>query len=460
MPGIDALSPTEPESTEPESAAGYDATWPGTMLVSAGFLLLLAAALSVPFVMTAPSLTEAILFLPALALGVVATRWTFGGRPAYEPGRVRPYMFVPAFGAATVGVLGTILSASGLGLGLPSLVSIAISAALSAAVLVSAAAARSFELRYLEASRRVFLVARDDQVRDVRREARRVGGIAVVGALDPRTAATQPTDILTRLDATRATLLVLSSGAAADVNVCAAAAQFNRQSGRVRELNRFYERHFRKVPLGELTPSWFLFDIAEIHKPLLYRAGKRALESLVAAVTLVLLAPVLLLIAVAVALTSRGPVFFRQQRVGLNDRPFTLLKFRTMHEAAPGTPADWAGNQSHRVTQVGAVLRRWRLDELPQLWNVGVGHMSLVGPRPEQVALVERLEEEIPYYRARHCVRPGLTGWAQVNFGYGGSAAGTVEKLQYDFFYVRNQGFRLDVLTIVMTARAVLRGLE
>ena len=227
----------------------------------------------------------------------------------------------------------------------------------------------------------------------------------------------------------------------------------------MRDLNSFYGFHFRKVPLSELTPSWFLFDVAEIHRPRLYLAFKRMAELTLAGLGLIVTAPLMLLAALAIKLEDpSGPVLFRQQRVGRDDHPFGMLKLRTMRAAAPDAEAGWAGAEQSRITRVGRVLRRWRLDEVPQLANVLLGQLSLVGPRPEQVGIVERLEAEIEFYSARHRVRPGLTGWAQVNHGYGGSSRGTLEKLQFDFYYVRNQSLRLDLLVIVMTLRAVLRG--
>ena len=145
--------------------------------------------------------------------------------------------------------------------------------------------------------------------------------------------------------------------------------------------------------------------------------------------------------------------------MGKHGFPFLLTKFRTM-SLAPSSPseAEWATAHPWRVTRVGAFMRRFRLDELPQLWNVVCGQLSLVGPRPEQPHIVERLSESIDFYRSRLCVRPGLTGWAQVNYGYGGSLRGNVEKLQYDFFYIKRQNLRLDLMILAATVRTVLRG--
>jgi lipopolysaccharide/colanic/teichoic acid biosynthesis glycosyltransferase len=225
---------------------------------------------------------------------------------------------------------------------------------------------------------------------------------------------------------------------------------------RVRLLNDFYERQFAKVPVTELSAAWFLFDVADIHQARMYGGVKRLLEAAVALVLMALCLPLLAAAAVAVRLSGPGPVFFRQERVGKDGRRISLTKFRTMTMAAhdPG----WATQHVARITPVGRFLRRHRLDEMPQLWHVVKGDLSLVGPRPEQPELVERLSESIEFYPARHWVRPGLTGWAQVNHGYGGSVAATTEKLQYDFFYIRHQSLRLDLLILAATVRTILAG--
>jgi lipopolysaccharide/colanic/teichoic acid biosynthesis glycosyltransferase len=334
----------------------------------------------------------------------------------------------------------------------------------------------------------VFLIGSADQYDDVAREVRRQTDVSLVGFASVSTSTSTETEtgagtgtgagagagaqagaarlggpgeidaLAARVAGAGATMLVLSSEATRSDAFCAVAARVRLRGCRVRDLTSFYERHFRKEPLSELTPSWFLFDVAEIHRPRLYGLCKRTCEFLLAAAGLIVLAPVLLAIAGAVKLSSRGPVLFRQLRVGQGDEPFTLLKFRTMRCCAPGSGAAWAGDEQARITRVGRVLRRGRLDELPQLWNVVLGQLSLVGPRPEQVDLVRLLEADIEYYRARHCVRPGMTGWAQINYGYGGSRDGTLEKLQYDFYYVKRQSLRLDLLILASTARAVFAG--
>jgi lipopolysaccharide/colanic/teichoic acid biosynthesis glycosyltransferase len=177
-----------------------------------------------------------------------------------------------------------------------------------------------------------------------------------------------------------------------------------------------------------------------------------------AAILLLIALPLIGLLMLVVRVTSPGPAIFRQTRVGKDGSRFTLVKLRTM-TVADRAPADesasWATDEGHRITRLGSVLRRYRVDELPQLWNVLRGELALVGPRPEQVPIVELLEREIPFYAARHTVRPGLTGWAQVNLGYSGSLEGARAKLQRDLYYVKHRGLRLDLLILWLTLKAV-----
>jgi exopolysaccharide biosynthesis polyprenyl glycosylphosphotransferase len=171
----------------------------------------------------------------------------------------------------------------------------------------------------------------------------------------------------------------------------------------------------------------------------------------------VLGAPIMLLVSAAVSLTSPGPVLYRQERVGLRGHIFRVIKFRSMRQdAEKATGAVWATKDDRRVTPIGGFLRRTRLDELPQLWNVLRGDMSFVGPRPERPEFVSSLTEEIPFYGQRHSVRPGLTGWAQVRYTYGASLEDAMEKLQYDLYYIKNMSIALDLFIIANTVKTVL----
>jgi exopolysaccharide biosynthesis polyprenyl glycosylphosphotransferase len=186
------------------------------------------------------------------------------------------------------------------------------------------------------------------------------------------------------------------------------------------------------------------------------RRLKRFEDVCLSLVVLVLTAPLMLLVALAVKLTSRGPIFYRQKRVGKNEELFELVKFRSMEVDGGDRQARWAHVNDVRVTPVGRWLRRFHLDELPQVYNVLRGDMSFIGPRPEQPEFVELLKS-IPYYSLRHCVSPGLTGWAQVNYGYAGCLDSSKEKLQYDLYYVKNLSFALDLLIVLRTIRVLFR---
>jgi len=171
------------------------------------------------------------------------------------------------------------------------------------------------------------------------------------------------------------------------------------------------------------------------------------------------LLPLILLIALAIKASSPGPVLYRQKRVGRNDVVFTCYKFRSMRpDAEADTGPAWTEDDDPRITPVGRILRKIRLDEIPQLWNVLKGDMALVGPRPERPEFVEWLKQEIPYYNLRHVIRPGITGWAQVNYKYGSSVEDAREKLKYDLFYIKNMSFGLDLVTLLKTTKVVFRG--
>jgi sugar transferase (PEP-CTERM system associated) len=217
-----------------------------------------------------------------------------------------------------------------------------------------------------------------------------------------------------------------------------------------------YEELTGKIAVENLRPSWLIFS-SGFRKSRLLHTGKRLTDIGAALVGLALGAPLMGLVAVAVRLTSPGSVLYRQERVGQHGRVFTVVKFRSMRkDAEAGTGAVWAATNDSRVTPIGRFLRRSRLDELPQLWNVLKGDMSLVGPRPERPEFVRQLTEQIPFYGQRHVVRPGLTGWAQVRYTYGSSVEDALEKLQYDLFYIKNLSLPLDLFIIFSTIKTVI----
>ena len=217
-----------------------------------------------------------------------------------------------------------------------------------------------------------------------------------------------------------------------------------------------YEEYTGKIAVEHLRPSWLIFSSGFQKSPGL-KAVKRSFDVLAASVALTLGLPLMAIIAVVLKVTSSGPVLYHQRRVGLNGQIFTVHKFRSMRlDAEAATGAIWARPNDERVTRVGRFLRRTRLDEMPQLWNVLIGEMSLVGPRPERPEFVEALTRQIPFYGERHTIQPGLTGWAQVRYTYGASVEDALEKLQYDLFYVKNLTFTLDLLIVFNTIKTVL----
>ena len=218
-----------------------------------------------------------------------------------------------------------------------------------------------------------------------------------------------------------------------------------------------YEEYTGKIAVENLRPSWFIFSDG-FRKTRFLAASKRLLDIICASVLLVLTAPLMLIVALAVRRTSNGPALYHQQRVGLNGRVFTVHKFRSMRvDAEAATGAVWASKAGDpRVTSIGNALRRARIDELPQLWNVLKGDMSFVGPRPERPEFVAGLTEKIRFYGQRHVVRPGLTGWAQVCYTYGATEEDALQKLQYDLYYIKNLSIALDVYIIIETIKTVV----
>ena len=221
--------------------------------------------------------------------------------------------------------------------------------------------------------------------------------------------------------------------------------------------HRLYEMECGRLSVDELKPSFLIFSSGFKRKPVVMIL-KRIGELLVALLGLVVLAPLLGLIALLIKMDSSGPVLYRQTRVGLHGYPYVLLKFRSMRSDAEVEGIQWATVGDTRVTKIGAWLRKLRLDELPQLWNVVKGNMSLVGPRPERPHFVQDLRKRIPYYDLRHTVRPGVTGWAQIRFQYAGSIEDSHIKLQYDLYYVKNLSLWLDLRILCRTMGVLWRG--
>jgi sugar transferase (PEP-CTERM system associated) len=251
-------------------------------------------------------------------------------------------------------------------------------------------------------------------------------------------------------------------------------AQVDRRSGKlpVRELLRckvahihiqegftFYEKVKRKIAINEyLKPSWFVFQEG-FFQISIHKAIKRLQGVIASFILLTIISPILVVVAILIKLESPGPVFFRQERVGRDGKTFNLLKFRSMRNDAEAVNGPtFATKNDPRITRVGKIIRKIRLDEVPQFINIFKGDMDMVDPRPERPYFVKQLEELVPYYDLRHTVRPGLTGWAQVNYPYGDDFKDSQEKLHYDLYYVKHLSWFLDLLIIFMTAKEVFFG--
>ena len=227
---------------------------------------------------------------------------------------------------------------------------------------------------------------------------------------------------------------------------------------KVFDINTHFEKTLGQIRIDYVNAGWLIFGDG-FNQGAMRTFVKRVFDIVCASVLIVVSAPVMLVTGLLIALESRGPVLYRQQRTGLNGKPFNVTKFRSMRADAEkdGKPR-WATTNDERVTRVGQVIRRLRIDELPQLFNVLKGEMSLVGPRPERPYFVEQLTQEIPYFAVRHSVKPGVTGWAQVRYQYGSTIEDSQEKLQYDLYYVKNHTLFLDMVVLFETVGVVLTG--
>lgn len=257
--------------------------------------------------------------------------------------------------------------------------------------------------------------------------------------------------------AERATVLVLSGAAQADERIIEQAASLHERGLRVRTQSLFYEEWLGKIPVADLGRVSLFFDIGEVHR-LRFGRVKRIVDMGAGAVGLLVLGLAIPVVLVGNLVGNKGPLFYAQERVGRAGSVFRILKFRTMRDDA-SAPTDWTAEDDPRITPFGRVLRRSHLDELPQVWNIVRGDLSMVGPRPEQPRYVAELVEKLPFYDLRHIVRPGLTGWAQVKYGYAGDERDALEKLQYDFHYLRRQSLAFDLKIVGRTTRSIL-GIE
>ena len=279
----------------------------------------------------------------------------------------------------------------------------------------------------------------------------------LVGNLEPAAASPIGHDrpLVELVLAEQASLVVLDRDALAVDAVVSEAAALHEAGLRVRTLVQFYEEWLGKLPVGELERASLFFDIGEIHR-VRYARIKRLVDLVLGIIGLVPFLLAVPVVALVNLFANRGPLFYRQERVGRDGEHFEILKFRTMRsgpDVAPGT--DWTAVDDPRITSFGRVLRSTHLDELPQVVNIVKGELSVVGPRPEQPRYVAELSSSLPFYGMRHLVRPGLTGWAQVKYGYAGDEDDALEKLQYEFFYLRHQSLRFDLRVVGRTVRSV-----
>jgi len=219
----------------------------------------------------------------------------------------------------------------------------------------------------------------------------------------------------------------------------------------------FCEMLYGKLRVEFTHPAWLIYSEG-FKKSVIQRFVKRLVDLIVSSMMLIALLPVMVFVAILIKLDSEGPVFFSQSRLGRKRKPYRIYKFRSMVDKAEKDGPVWAQNDDCRVTKVGMFIRKWRIDEIPQIWNVLKGDMSFVGPRPERDFFVKKLEEQIPYYSIRFTVKPGITGWAQISYGYSGSIEEAKEKLNYELFYIKNMSILMDFLIIARTIKTVIFG--
>jgi len=379
--------------------------------------------------------------------------------------RSRRSAWVAATGAAVVGAM--VISVAQLLVGsalLPRSVVLGTALVVVPWGALSAAAARDAFVRVRDRDR-VVLVASADDVdalavelgRAPERPASLVAALTVAEARPTEAPVLPPVlPLVQEAVRTDATVVVLGRDAQSDEGVVMQAAQLHERGVRVRTLSMFYEQWLGKLPMSELERVSLLFDIGEVHAPR-YARIKRLVDVVLAACAMPVFVAFMPVVAVGNRFGNRGSLFFRQPRTGRHGRVFQILKFRTMTPSGDGA-GEATVIDDPRITRFGGLLRRTHLDELPQVWNILRGELSIVGPRPEQPHLVAQLDGKIPFYSLRHLVRPGLTGWAQVKYHYGADDLDALEKLQYEFFYLRHQSLALDLRIVGRTARSVVGG--
>ena len=308
---------------------------------------------------------------------------------------------------------------------------------------------------------RVALIADTAEVATLQRDlalgAEQPAVVVVVLSLDDaRPSPTNPLPVIDAVGAAHATMVVLSRDAQSDHDIVDQVAVLHEGGLRIRTLSLFYEQWLGKLPLTELERVSLLFDIGEVHRAR-YGRAKRLVDVVLGALGTLGFALIIPFVLVGNLFANRGPLFYSQPRVGKNGVVFPILKFRTMRpEAAGNLSNEWTQEHDPRITRFGRVLRVTHVDELPQMINILKGDLAVVGPRPEQPRYVAELVQKLPFYDLRHLVRPGLTGWAQVKYGYAGDEDDALEKLQFEFFYLRHQSLGLDIKIVGRTVRSVM----
>lgn len=274
---------------------------------------------------------------------------------------------------------------------------------------------------------------------------------SIVATIDPMLV--EPDELLIERTKSEGSLVVLGADSALNEEWLKALSMVHAEGVRIRTMSDFYDSYLGKVPIRDLELESLLFDVREVHHSFYGRAS-RAFDIVVGMIGLLFLSLVIPFVMLGNVLGNRGPLFYSQDRVGKGMLQFRILKFRSMVPGGGGT--QWTSHDDPRITPFGRFLRLSHLDELPQVLNILRGDLSIVGPRPEQPHYVEELVREIPYYEVRHLVRPGLTGWAQVNYPYGADKVDAYEKLQFDVWYLRHQSLLLDITIVARTVRHVL----
>jgi exopolysaccharide biosynthesis polyprenyl glycosylphosphotransferase len=402
--------------------------------------------------------------------GSVRFAWSFAyiglvGIAAYGLGlpelvRDRRGAVLTAIGATAAGAVGIsvlqLLSTSAL---LPRFVVFGAGAVLVPWYGLCAAVAQGGRVR-AEDRDRVVVVAERDEVERMRDDLALAPErhAQIVGAFTPEeasTAAGRASSLADAVSRAGARVVVLSRLAQGDDSIVDQTARLHESGVRVRTVSSFYEEWLGKLPVSELERVSLMFDVGELHRAR-YGRVKRLIDMLIGAFGCVVLAVAMPFVFLGNLVANGGPLLYRQERVGRGGRTFQILKFRTMRPDAGPVSGDWTAENDPRVTPFGRVMRKTHLDELPQMVNIVRGDLSVVGPRPEQPRYVDELVMKVPFYHLRHLVRPGLTGWAQVKYGYAGNETDALEKLQYEFFYLRHQSLTFDLRIMGRTLRSVI----